>query len=153
MKLYADKHRSERVFQEGELVLLKLQPYVQNSVVSCSCPKLAYKYFGPYEIVKKVGSMAYKLKLSDGSLIHPVFHVSQLKPFTPDYTLVYHMLPEIPALDIVEVLLVKVLESRLVKKGNMAITQVLVQWSGLLVTSATWEHYLMLWNNFLAAAA
>jgi hypothetical protein len=72
-KLYADQHRYERAFQVGELALLKLQPYIQNSVVNRSCPKLAYKYFGPYEIVENIGSMAYKLKLPDGNLIHLVF--------------------------------------------------------------------------------
>jgi Skp family chaperone for outer membrane proteins len=34
MKLQADKNISEREFQVGEMVLLKLQPYVQTSVVS-----------------------------------------------------------------------------------------------------------------------
>jgi hypothetical protein len=81
--------------------------------------------------------MAYKLKLPDGGVIQPLIHVSQLKPFTPDYSLVYHKLPEIPTL-----------EHRLVKKGNMAITKVLVQWSGLPMTSATWEDYSVLQNKF-----
>ena len=76
MKHYADSHRSERSFQVGEMVLLKLQPYVQSSVVVRKCPKLSFKYFGPYEILEKIGSAAYKLKLPDGSQVHPVFHVS-----------------------------------------------------------------------------
>jgi hypothetical protein len=76
MKIQADKRRSDRVFQEGELVLLKLQPYVQSSVVNHPCPKLAYKYFGPFKVLKKIGLVAYYLELPENSLVLPVFHVS-----------------------------------------------------------------------------
>ena len=80
MKMQADKNRKEMVFHVGEQVLLKLQPYAQSSLVNRPCHKLAYKYFGPYKIVERIGEVAYKLDLPYSSLIHPVFHVSQLKP-------------------------------------------------------------------------
>ena len=41
MKQKADKYRTEKEFQVGDKVLLKLQPYVQQSVVSRPYPKLA----------------------------------------------------------------------------------------------------------------
>jgi hypothetical protein len=63
MKLYADQNRTDCSFQVGEQVLLKLQPYAQSSVVNQSLPKLAFKFFGPYEILEKLGSSAYRLKL------------------------------------------------------------------------------------------
>jgi hypothetical protein len=47
MKVAADAKRSARSFQVGEMVLLKLQPYAQSTVVNKPCPKLAMKYFGP----------------------------------------------------------------------------------------------------------
>jgi hypothetical protein len=92
---------------------------------------LAYKYYGPYEVIEKIGSVAYKLKLPDGNLICPVFHVSQLKSFTADYSPIHHSLLAVPALDVKAVAPELILDRRLVKKGNMAITQVLIKWSGL----------------------
>ena len=80
MKQYADKKRTERHFSEGDMVFLKLQPYVQSSVVRRASHKLAFKYFGPYEIVQKIGTVAYRLALPPTSRVHPIFHVSQLKP-------------------------------------------------------------------------
>jgi hypothetical protein len=63
MKSFADKNRSPRQFQLGDSVFLKLQPYAQSSVANRPFPKLAFKYFGPYKILEKIGNTAYKLEL------------------------------------------------------------------------------------------
>ncbi|WVZ89541.1 hypothetical protein U9M48_035925 [Paspalum notatum var. saurae] len=115
MKHQADKKRIERVFEVGDHVWLKLQLYVQMSVARRSNHKLAYHYFGPYEIEKKIGSMAYKLKLPEGSSVHLVFHVSLLKCVVPEM----------------------VLDRLLHRHGNVVTPQVLVKWSGWLAELAT----------------
>lgn len=83
MKAQADKGHSERQFQEGELVYLKLQPHVQTSIAARPNHKLAFRFYGPFKILKKVGSVAYKLELPAYAQIHPVIHVSQLKKHVP----------------------------------------------------------------------
>jgi hypothetical protein len=43
--------------------------------------KLDHQRFGPFTIVKQINTMAFQLKLLDSMKIHPVFHVSLLKPY------------------------------------------------------------------------
>ena len=79
MKVQADKHRTERSFEVGEFVFLKLQPYLQSSVAPRANHKLAFKFYGPFQIIARVGEVAYELALPVSSKVHPVFHVPLLK--------------------------------------------------------------------------
>lgn len=94
MKRQSDKSRTERTFQVGDWVFLKAQPYVQSSLAPRASQKLAFKFFSPYQILAKIGSVAYKLKLPPSSLVHPVFHVSQLKKVLGDHQDVTAELPD-----------------------------------------------------------
>jgi hypothetical protein len=138
MKMYADRKRSEREFQVGDMVLLK---HAQASVVNRPYPKLAYKYFGPYTVLEKIGQVAYRLALPAESKIHNVFHVSQIKEYHANHTPVYKELPEPPELDTIDTTPEKVLDRRLVKKGNAALPQVLIKWKNLPDDAATWENW------------
>lgn len=77
--MHVDKKRSERHFAVGDSVYLKLIPYQLSSLAPHSYHKLQPRYNGPYEVIEKIGAIAYKLKLHVESKIHPVFHVSNLK--------------------------------------------------------------------------
>ena len=79
IKAQADKGRSDREFNVGDSVYLKLQPYVQTSVATRANHKLSFKYFGPYKMLQLVGKAGYKLLLPPTSAIHPIFYLSQLK--------------------------------------------------------------------------
>ena len=46
--------------------------------------KLSPKYYGPYKVLKNIGTMAYKLELPASSRVHPVFHVSCLNKVIGD---------------------------------------------------------------------
>jgi hypothetical protein len=153
MKLLADRQRTDYQFAVGDQVLLKLQPYTQSTVASRPYPKLAFKYFGPYTILERIGTVAYKLDLPEGAQIHNVFHISQLKPFTADYTPVYATLPVTTDLEAAATIPQEILERRLVKKGNTAIPQVRVRWSGLPEAATTWEDYHVLRRRFPEAPA
>lgn len=60
-KQYADQKRSDKQYMVGDYVFLKLQPYRQLSVAVRKYLKLSHKYFGPYQILEKVGPVAYRL--------------------------------------------------------------------------------------------
>ena len=85
MKQQADQHRSEIIFEVGNWVFLRLQPYKQMSLKQAKKDnKLSPNYYGPYKVLQKIGTMAYKLKLPASSRVHPVFHVSCLKNIIGD---------------------------------------------------------------------
>ena len=129
MKNQSDKNRSEREFSEGDLAYLKLQPHIQSSVAFHSNHKLSFRYFGPYKILSRVGSVAYKIDLPSSAAIHPVVHVSQLKKHIPPGTEVLDSL-HVVAIDLAaQVIPVKIQSSRAIWRGGFLVKQVLVQWA------------------------
>lgn len=141
MKTQADKHRHEVHFQVGDNVLIKLQPYRQQSVALRKNQKLGMRYFGPFTVMKRIGTVAYKLQLPPETKIHPVFHVSQLKLFRGTSSQPYIPLP-VTTHELGPILQpVAVLQLRKIVQGNHTVKQILVQWEHLSAAEATWENY------------
>ncbi|GJY17871.1 putative reverse transcriptase domain-containing protein [Tanacetum coccineum] len=86
-KSYADKRRKPLEFSAGDYVLLKVSPW-KGVVRFGKKRKLAPRFVGLFEIVEKVGPVAYRLDLLEElSGVHDTFHVSNLKKRLADPTL------------------------------------------------------------------
>lgn len=139
MKSQINKHRTDRSFEVGDWVWLKLHPYKQQSVQVRRNQKLAMKFYGPFLVQARIGQVAYKLKFPSDVKIHNVFHVSLLKayhgkvPFTvqtPEWFLEQSASDMVPQ---------AILAHRSIKFQNVAQVQYLVQWKDVPEYEATWE--------------
>ncbi|GJR68290.1 retrotransposable element Tf2 [Tanacetum coccineum] len=138
MKKYADLKRSEREFEVGMWVYLKLQPHKQVTIRQEAQNKLSPKYYGPFMIVEKIGVVAYKLELPSNVQVHPVFHVSQLK-MRRGNSLKMGLLPHCGEDGLLYVEPERILNKRIGKLNNKAAVYVLVKWAHHGEEDATWE--------------
>ena len=85
-KSYADVRRRPLEFEVGDHVFLKVMP--KRGVVRFGKRgKLSPRFIGSFEILERVGAVAYRLALPPSiSVVHEVFHVSMLWRYTPDPT-------------------------------------------------------------------
>ncbi|KAG9458686.1 hypothetical protein H6P81_003194 [Aristolochia fimbriata] len=138
MTKFANAHRKDLSFQEGEWVYLKLRPHRQQSVSRRVNQKLAARFYGPFKVLQRVGAVAYKLELPPGSRVHPIFHASLLKRAIgarqPQIALPDSLADEAVLFEPAAVLAI-----RTVMNDQQQVNQVLVQWKGKPVDEATWE--------------
>nr|GEX19530.1 putative reverse transcriptase domain-containing protein [Tanacetum cinerariifolium] len=87
-KSYADVRCKPIEFEVGDEVMLKVSPW-KGVICFGKCGKLSPRYIGPFEIIKRIGPVAYKLELLEKLHgIHNTFHVSNLNKFLADGNLV-----------------------------------------------------------------
>ena len=150
MKSQADKRRRDKQFTAGDWVYVKLQPYRQNSVALRLNQKLGPKFFGPFAVTARVGTVAYELQLPPQAKRHPVFHVSSMFPCSRCTLAPLHLSQELcltlmsrhmDELGMLAAEPVVILARRLGKKGNRAVVYLLIQWSNKPKEEATCELY------------
>jgi hypothetical protein len=140
MKQQADQHHSERSFEVGDWVFLRLQPYKQMSLKQAKKDnKLSPKYYGPYKVLQKIGTMAYKLELPASSRVHPVFHVSCLKKVIGDKIPVQTILPELDEEGKIILEPEAITDTRIHQLRNRSISEYLIKWRKLPAEDSTWE--------------
>ncbi|KAM0070403.1 putative nucleotidyltransferase, Ribonuclease H [Helianthus debilis subsp. tardiflorus] len=87
-KAYTNKRKRPLEFQVGDRVLLKVSPW-KGVVRFGKRGKLNPRYVGPFEIIERIGPVAYRLNLpAELGAVHNVFHVSNLKKCLSDETLI-----------------------------------------------------------------
>ncbi|KAJ9567011.1 hypothetical protein OSB04_002977 [Centaurea solstitialis] len=87
-KSYADNRRKPLEFQVGDRVLLKVSPW-KGLIRFGKKGKLSPRFIGPFEILERIGPVAYRLELPpELSSIHNTFHVSNLKKCLSEETVI-----------------------------------------------------------------
>jgi hypothetical protein len=131
MKQQADQHQTEREFEVGEWVFVRLQPYKQLSLKHQGNNKLAPKFYGPYQINKRISHVAYGLELLDISCIHNVFHVSCLKKVLGQHQKVKTMLPMLDEEGRIILEPEAIIATREKKLRSRVIKEYLIKWKNL----------------------
>ena len=101
--------------------------------------KLKPRFYGPYQILRRIGEVAYELELPECSKIHNVFHVSRLKKVLGQHVIPSNELPPLDNEGKLALHLEIILDKRERKLRNRTITEYLVKWKQLPNEDATWE--------------
>ncbi|KAM7485714.1 hypothetical protein LguiA_001723 [Lonicera macranthoides] len=149
MKKWADKKRRPMEFNIGNQVLVKILPQQFKAYRSVH-KGLVRRYEGPFPVIAKVGKVSYRLDLPSTLKIHPVFHVSMLKPYhedveDPSRSESQRAPPIVTKSFDKEV--EEVLATREVRRrGVPPCKQFLIKWKGLPESETTWESQADLWQ-------
>ena len=136
----ANKSRRDVTFQIGDQVLLSSNHINLASQALRPTKKLQHRFLGPYTITQKISPVAYKLQLPESLRIHPVFHVSLLRPYKDPSTFPDRPLPTPPPPPVTidntpEYVVEKILDHRIYRRRP----EYLVKWAGYPDHDASWE--------------
>ncbi|KAK2999800.1 hypothetical protein RJ639_023064 [Escallonia herrerae] len=143
MKKHADKNRKSQEFNVGDKVMVKLLPQ-DCKFLRGRDSRLLQKYEGPLTIVKKIGKMAYKVDPPHwwSCQLHPIFHVSMLKPFYEDTAdpsrgqiTRQGLKPKAAGKRVAEA----ILNDRVITASRKCHQEYLVKWQGHMDEENTWE--------------
>ncbi|KAG8645676.1 hypothetical protein MANES_10G081651v8 [Manihot esculenta] len=151
MKKWADALRRHVEFNEGDLVMVKLLPHLLRNYGRVH-KGLLQRYEVPFPIEKRIGKVAYRVKLLEHIEAHPVFHVSMVKPFHKDEGEVSRGVSQRAPASVGKSYanqMKEIVSHRVVpRRGNHpSYKEYMVHWNGLSDVEATWEHELNLWKN------
>jgi len=137
-KQYADSKRRELEFAVGSQVLLSTQ---NIRIKSPGTQKLLPRYIGPFPVLERIGEVAYKLELPSQLRVHPVFHVSLLKPYISKGQPGHYQPPPLAFDDEGEPWfeVEAVLEHRDVSRGRRVAREYLIKWKSYDHAHNTWE--------------
>ena len=140
-KSYADVRRLPLEFEVGDHIFLKVMPK-RRVVRFGKRGKLSPRFIGPFEILERVGTVAYRLALPPSmSGVHEVFHISMLWRYTPDLAHVVDWREiEIDTDGTFEEGPVCIMDSRdqVLRRKTLRLVRVL--WRHYGVEESTWEH-------------
>ena len=152
MKKYADQKRTDRQFNVGDMVYLKMQPYRETTLGLRNALKLSSKYYGPFRVLQHVGNVSYNLQLPPGTLLHDIFHVNQLKKHLGLAAVPNPRLPLLTEDGKIKIAPVAILQYRQIPRSagdyNVPVPQWLVHWENLTPEEATWEDASFIQSTF-----
>ncbi|GJS44138.1 putative reverse transcriptase domain-containing protein [Tanacetum coccineum] len=140
-KSYADNRRKPLEFKVGDQVLLKVSPG-KGVIRFRKKGKLAPRYVGPFEILERIGPIAYRLRLPEElSNVHDTFHVSNLKKCLADANL-HFLLDEIKVDKTLHFVKepIEILDREVKSLKRSKISIVKVRWNSKRGTKFMWEH-------------
>ncbi|XP_015162301.1 uncharacterized protein [Solanum tuberosum] len=137
-KSYDDVRRRDREFDVHNWVYLKISP-IKGVVRFVEKEKLSLRFVGPYEILRRVGKVAFELYFpNDLALVHPVFHVSMLKKCIGDPSTIVPLEGfEVKENLVYEEVPVEMLDRQVKKLRNKDVSSVKVFWRNHLVKGTT----------------
>jgi hypothetical protein len=133
MRQQYDKHHTHTEFTVGTQVLLSTE-----NLKLTGCSKFWPRYIGPFTIIRVISSHAYELQLPPHWFIHPVFHISLLKPYRTSGTFQPAVLPDTVSDSMYNI--DGIYGHRYTRRGKRKVLQFLIGYNDCMPQARTW-HY------------
>ncbi|GJW66460.1 putative nucleotidyltransferase, ribonuclease H [Tanacetum coccineum] len=149
MKKWADEKRRHVKFEVGDQVMVKLLPQQFKSLRKVH-KGLIRRYEGPFPVIGRVGKVSYRVQLPPKLKIHPVFHVSFLKPYHGDEEDPERGVSKRAPTAVVTSYdreVEEILSDRTIRRrGVPSYKEYLIKWRDLPDSEASWEAEDLLWQ-------